>query len=656
MSRPATYLHAPDTHDHMAVLVRAGLAEFWARALPQEDTLPGLLLNEAEQRGAGDPMLPWEIQHERMEHRWPPDDSPLGRLIQRLDLSLPEAFLLTLAGEVETSHAVNLALAQLQAPATTTRPTAHLCVAMLDTLFGPGSLGMQDLPELALVRHHWLTLDGDGPLPLRTLRTHPSLWAVLCGRANGWPDCHVLPPAPAHLLPAATRRELPAIATLLAAGETQGIVIRGHPGSGRGALAAELAALLGLRALAVPPDLWQREPALAAACPYAGWLPVLRPQVGPGEVWRLPETVAGHPLALVLGTDGAVEAGGLLELELGLPTQIERQALWREQLDDPTLTAAAAATALLSGPTISRVAGNVRLLARRAGETPGLSHIAQARWGLGAERLRLLAQPVQRHITADALVVPPLVTEALDNLIERARQREALWRGLGTTLAATPNPGVRALFTGESGTGKTLAASYIATALAAPLYRVDLAAVMNKYIGESEKNLAALLDQAAASDVVLLFDEADSVFGQRTEGKETGERYANMLTNFLLTRIEHHPGIVILTTNSRERIDHAFTRRLDAIVEFPLPGYEERLQLWHSHLGERGPGAHVYRLLASYCDLAGGQLRNVVIAAAVRAGGDRIRAPDLLAGLQAEYRKLGRAMPAKLLTALEAAP
>ena len=240
------------------------------------------------------------------------------------------------------------------------------------------------------------------------------------------------------------------------------------------------------------------------------------------------------------------------------------------------------------------------------------------------------------------------VQENLDAVILRARKRETLWQGMGETLQATPSPGVRALFVGESGTGKTLAASYISTALTAPLYRVDLSAVMNKYIGESEKNLSMLLDQAAATDVVLLFDEADALFGSRTDGKETGERYANMLTNFLLTRIETHPGIVILTTNSSERIDNAFNRRIDAVIEFPLPGYEQRLQLWRSHLGKRGPGEPVYRNLASYCDLAGGQIRNVVLTAAVYAENTRISTADLWQGLRAEYNKLGRELPHKL--------
>ena len=288
------------------------------------------------------------------------------------------------------------------------------------------------------------------------------------------------------------------------------------------------------------------------------------------------------------------------------------------------------------------------MLAQRRNQRLSLAHVTQARRQLGSERLRLLAQPVEREIDKDAIVLAPLVEEELERLIDRTRQRESLWQGLGATLQQTHTAGVRALFVGDSGTGKTLAASYIASRLGAPLYRVDLSAVMNKYIGESEKNLSALLDMAAASDVVLLFDEADSLFGKRSEGKETGERFANMLTHFLLTRIETHPGIVLLTSNNRERIDNAFTRRLDLIIEFPLPGFTERFNLWRSHLGSRGPGDEIYRLLASYCDFTGGQVRNVVLSAAVSAEQGPITSQHLHIGLLAEYRKLGRELPSKL--------
>ena len=264
-----------------------------------------------------------------------------------------------------------------------------------------------------------------------------------------------------------------------------------------------------------------------------------------------------------------------------------------------------------------------------------------------------------RSVPGDALVLPDDLLERFDALVARCRQRETLSDGLGSSLAE-PARGVRALFCGESGAGKTLAASRLATILGAPLFRVDLSAVMNKYIGESEKNLGRLLDEAAALDVILLIDEADALFGRRGEGKDTGERYANMLTNFLLTRIEQHPGIVVLTSNNRGRIDSAFTRRFDAIIEFPPPGATERLRIWESHLGGRSPDAALCRQLASYCTLPGGYIRNAVLqAAALDPAGDAdagapahpIAAERLVAALLEEYRKIGRTPPPQLLHA-----
>ncbi len=149
--------------------------------------------------------------------------------------------------------------------------------------------------------------------------------------------------------------------------------------------------------------------------------------------------------------------------------------------------------------------------------------------------------------------------------------------------------------------------------------------------------------------MVLLFDEADALFGRRSDGKHTGERYANMLTNFLLSRIEHHTGVVILTSNARERIDDAFTRRLDHVVEFPLPGFEERLRLWRSHLGRRAPDEAALRHLASHCDLAGGHLRVAVLEATASVDGEApVPVAALARALAVQYRKLGRGLPAAL--------
>jgi hypothetical protein len=282
--------------------------------------------------------------------------------------------------------------------------------------------------------------------------------------------------------------------------------------------------------------------------------------------------------------------------------------------------------------------------------------LREARLALAPDELSRLAHPVNRAVGADALVAGPALSADLANLIARCRRRETVWSGLGPSLAASQTHGVRALFAGDSGAGKTMAAAYVATQLAAPLYRCDLAAVMNKYIGESEKNLGALLDHAEAADVVLLFDEADALFGRRTEGGETGERYANMLTNYLLTRLEAHNGIVILTSNSKARIDPAFWRRLDHVIDFPAPGYDERLGLWRSHLGARAPAAAVLERLATYCDLYGGGIRNAVLAAAAATPEvTLIGMEDLAPALHREYDKLRRPLPAALALAIRAA-
>jgi SpoVK/Ycf46/Vps4 family AAA+-type ATPase len=196
-----------------------------------------------------------------------------------------------------------------------------------------------------------------------------------------------------------------------------------------------------------------------------------------------------------------------------------------------------------------------------------------------------------------------------------------------------------------------LVAGWLATRLGLSLYRVDLASVVSKYIGETEKNLATLLSIAEHSEIVLLFDEADSLFGKRTDIKDSNDRFANLQTNYLLQRIEFYRGIVLLTSNSRDRFDSAFTRRLDKVIEFPLPSPQERRALWLSHLGA-GHQLSVKQInqLAVGSDLAGGHIRNAVLTAAVEThdGGRLIDFNDVVVGLAGEYRKLGRQFPAEL--------
>ena len=222
---------------------------------------------------------------------------------------------------------------------------------------------------------------------------------------------------------------------------------------------------------------------------------------------------------------------------------------------------------------------------------------------------------------------------------------------MGVTLKSRYQMGVKALFTGPSGTGKTLAAGWLATHLAMPLYRVDLASVTSKYIGETEKNLSQLLGRAEQEDVVLLFDEADSLFGKRTDVKDSNDRFANAQTNYLLQRIESYSGVVILTSNSKARFDPSFTRRLDMMIDFPLPSPEERRAIWLNHLGSfHTLSKGNINQLSVQCDLSGGHIRNVALTAAVIAKHDKrkISMEDVITALTDECHKLGKQISQEL--------
>ncbi len=664
---------SPQLYQLLGAWLRAGLAEFYRSALPENTSLLSLL--EAEQSKQWPESKAWawkQINHELTVQR-ANGSGALAELIQNEQLNPAQIFLLMLAGEAEQSHAINLILAELQAPNRQARPSIHLCQAIQEHLFAEAQSALQ-LCNQGLFQRHIIQRTGNGPLPEQLLSIDMQLWSALGDMPITLQQQKFVPPGTLTLIPKSTQQQLPDLIHLwyrsLAQNPFAGFAIRGEPHSGRLNLAAQLANDLDLQAVLWTETAWQQHPCPDELCLYAAWLPVLAPDIQPDTVWQPPSIKKGLPIAFVLPTKATINQSDLINIELPLPDLEQRHELWQRYLQSNGIAKESqkshpkehradriahllAKTALLGAPTIQRLGKQAQQLATQRQEPLQLNHILEARQLAGSEKLRVLAQPVLRSVSREALVVPSHLDQQLDNLINRAHQREALWQGLGSTLTASITPGIRALFVGESGTGKTLAASFVATQLGAPLYRVDLSSVMNKYIGETEKNLAQLLDYAAAFDVILLFDEADALFGSRTEGRETGERYANMLTNFLLTRIENHPGIVLLTTNGRERIDTAFNRRLDLIMEFPLPGFEQRLKLWQSHLGSRAPHSAVLKSISSYCDFSGGQIRNAVINAAVASAGGPIRAQHLLDGLGFEYQKLGRSLPGNLSSILD---
>jgi SpoVK/Ycf46/Vps4 family AAA+-type ATPase len=226
--------------------------------------------------------------------------------------------------------------------------------------------------------------------------------------------------------------------------------------------------------------------------------------------------------------------------------------------------------------------------------------------------------------------------------------REHLQKNVGKNFRGQLQIGIRSLFNGASGTGKTYAARILAAVLQKDLYRLDLSTVVNKYIGETEKNLSKIFARVEELDVILLLDEGDALLTQRTSVSSSNDRYANLETNYLLQRLESFEGILIVTTNANERIDTAFQRRMDAVIEFSMPEAAQRGQIWNLHL----PFVHsisqvLLQEIVQRCELTGGQIRNISLHAASLALGENqtLSNEHLESAVRREYRKIGTVCP-----------
>ncbi len=270
-----------------------------------------------------------------------------------------------------------------------------------------------------------------------------------------------------------------------------------------------------------------------------------------------------------------------------------------------------------------------------------LSAAARAQSSSGLDRL---ARRIEPSAGWSDLILPDDVSLRLHELALRVRWRDQVmnewklgrgWRGRG----------IAALFAGPSGTGKTTAAEVIAVELGYDIHVIDLSSVVDKYIGETEKKLEVIFTEAERTNTVLLFDEADAIFGKRSEVKDARDRYANVEVSYLLQRIERFTGLAVLTTNLGANLDEAFTRRLDSVVDFPRPDVAARRRLWQHELTPSVPTDDIdFDYCAESFDVTGGDIRNIVVTAAYLAadGGRAVSMTDVVAAVQREYRKLGR--------------
>ena len=242
------------------------------------------------------------------------------------------------------------------------------------------------------------------------------------------------------------------------------------------------------------------------------------------------------------------------------------------------------------------------------------------------------------------------MSDALDDLLFEAHDRVAFWEQPDARRLFPHGRGLLALFSGPPGTGKTMSAQVVAATLGMDLFRIDLAAVVSKWVGETSRNLDRLLRHAADLDVVLLFDEADALFGKRTDVKEANDRFANTDTGFLLQAIESYRGVALLSTNRKGDIDPAFVLRLRYVFDFPVPTEVERLQLWRGLVGQLAGAAEAERLstdlqrLAAGVEVTGAQIKLAVLTALFASRRDQrdVTADHLMRGLERELAKEGR--------------
>jgi SpoVK/Ycf46/Vps4 family AAA+-type ATPase len=330
-------------------------------------------------------------------------------------------------------------------------------------------------------------------------------------------------------------------------------------------------------------------------------------------------------------------------IDVAVLTPAEQSSVWKAELGD----AAGEAPAALAGQfslnqcTIRRIA---RQTLNEQSESPLKDRLWDACLAATRPRLDLLAQRLEPKATWDDLVLPAAQSNLLRQIAAQVGQRSQVYQQWEFGNKMSRGFGISALFAGDSGTGKTMAAEVIAHQLRLNLYRIDLSAVVSKYIGETEKNLRRLFDAAENGGAILFFDEADALFGKRSEVKDSHDRYSNIEINYLLQRMEAYGGLAILATNMKSALDQAFMRRLRFVVDFPFPTVVERKGMWQKAFPAKVPVSGIELDALARLNLTGGNIQSIALNAAFMAAqnGGPVTQPIILEAARTELRKLGR--------------
>lgn len=594
-----------------------------------------------------------------------PEHLPLRAISHTAGLDYSMLTLLLTIGLIEEDARFGLIFEALQSAPGQHRPTLGLLNAWWREPIDRGEVRstLLLLQELGLVQ----VINPEAPRIEWALQIPGPLWDVMRGDTRAAITRNIdykfpgdLPLYDDLIIPEQLRARLSTLSSLLSAHQVQAVVVRGPQHNGRRTLLGAIARQLGRGLLVIEGSGSTDDERWRCIGPLATLLhalPVIVLESTAGEIVTAPQ-LQGYsgPLGIVLGKYGGISGSGLdrsISFVLDMPGPDQRRLHWQrgfqihkdavEELD--TISERLRIT---SG-NIWRAAQLAHAHAALAGRiTVTLADVREGRQALHHQALETLTSHIPALGDWSHLAVRSETMSEVYDLESRCRHRERLSGAVGAALEMQLNAGVRALFGGPSGTGKTLAARILASVLQMDLYRIDLSAVVNKYIGETEKNLNQLFARAEELDVILLLDEGDALLTRRTNVQSSNDRYANLETNYLLQRLESFEGILIVTTNASDRIDRAFQRRMDVVIDFRPPDVAERWLIWQLHLpATHTIDAELLQEVAERCELSGGQIRNAVLHASLLSlnDGGSLRSSHLEAAVQREYRKMGSICP-----------
>lgn len=614
----------------------------------------------------------------------------LSRIFQLSQFEL-DALLICLAPEIDLRY--ERLYAYLQDDVTKKRPSVDLVLNLLcNSLEGKLRNRQHFTDGSSLIKHNLLNLIADPSqqptLLSRFLKVDERIASFLLD-SNGL-DSNILPYAELFqpeqssrksiddlILPDELKRRLGSLANMKP-GLTNGLVmyLQGPYGVGKQTIAEAMCLDLGLPLLVVNGEklLPDREGQFGHLVSSVGREALLQ---GAAIYWQgfdlLLEEAKQPMLQILLQSLGsrrgltflsgntvwepsdALQDVPFLRIEVPRPSAEQRAQLWAKSLNGhtpqvPDLDLSALTTKFrFSGGQIRDAANTAQNLARwrdperEQVSTEDLNTAARLQ---SNRRLAAIAQKITPHYQWDDIVLPPDRLQQLREICNYVKYSALVYQQWGFDGKLSMGKGLNALFAGPSGTGKTMAAEIIAGELGLDMYKIDLSGVISKFIGETEKNLAHIFTEAETSNAILFFDEADALFGKRSEVRDSHDRYANIEISYLLQRMEEYDGVVILATNLRKNMDDAFVRRIHFSVDFPFPAERERKRIWNAIWPENIPRSNALDLefMARRFEMAGGNIRNVALAAAFLAAddGEVVTMSHLIHGMRREYQKMGK--------------